>query len=334
MYRLREAAFLAASVWAASTSFAQPSPLPPSEAPSPGPVPTVAPPSDDQPEPAPVQTDPPAEPPAFEQEIRQADAAYVAAFNAKDAAALGDLWAPEAVYVDRSTEEEVVGRDAIVAQYAALFEASPELKLDIEAESIQLLSPAVAVEHGTAKFISPDADPERIAFVAVWVRRDDKWLLDRVSDEASVNPSRNYEHLRQLEWMIGEWIDQDDRATVEIDCRWTANKNFIVREFAASAGGVVDISGIQVIGWNAEKKRLQSWTFDSDGGFAEGIWTATNGRRWYVRNRGYTSDGARISATSVIRTIDDDSFGWQTIDQAIDGEILPNNDETLVVRRP
>jgi uncharacterized protein (TIGR02246 family) len=334
MSRLRSAAFLVALPCAAHVGFAQETPLPSNAAPPTAPVPTVAPDHTAPLPPAASQADAPAEQPAFESEIRQADAAYVAAFNAKDAAALAAQWSPDAVYVDRSTGEETVGREAIAAEYATLFEASPELKLDIEADSIELISPGVAVEHGTAKFISPDADPERIDFISVWVRRDDKWLLDRVSDEATVDPSPHYEHLRELEWMIGEWVDQDDQATVETECRWTRNKNFILREFAVAVGDQIDISGVQVIGWNAETKRLQSWTFDSDGGFAEGTWTAADGgRRWYVRNRGYTSDGARVATTNVIRTIDDDSFGWQTIDQAVDGEILPNIDETLVVRR-
>lgn len=333
MPRLRTAAFLVPLLCAALFGLAQEVPLPPNAAPPPAPATTVAPEASAEPTPSTDESGPPAEQPVFEKEIRQADAAYVAAFNAKDAAAVAALWSPEAVYVDRSTGEEVVGREAIAAEYKTLFEASPELKLDIEAQAVQLISPAVAVEHGTAKFVSPDADPERVDFIAVWVRRDEKWLLDRVSDEASVNPSPHYEHLRALEWMIGEWVDQDDQATVEIDCRWTANKNFILREFAVSVGDQIDISGIQVIGWNAESKRLQSWTFDSDGGFAEGTWTAAGGRRWYIRNRGYTSDGGRVASTNVIRTIDDESFGWQTIDQAVDGEILPNIDETLVVRR-
>lgn len=332
MPRFGSAALFVALLCAANVGFAQEAPPPVNQAPASGDAPTAAP---DQAVLQPSSTDQaevPAEQPEFETQIRQADAAYVAAFNAKDAQALAGLWSPEAVYVDRTTGEETVGREAIAVQYASLFEASPELKLAIEAESIQLISPAVAMERGTAKFISPDDAPELVDFVAVWVRRDDKWLLDRVSDEAKVDPSPHYERLREIEWMIGEWVDQDEQATVELNCRWSRNKNFMIREFAVSVGDKIDISGIQIIGWNAEASRLQSWTFDSDGGFAEGTWTAATGR-WYVRNRGYTADGGRVAATNVIRMIDDDSFGWRTIDQSLDGEILPNVDETLVVRR-
>ena len=90
---------------------------------------------------------------------------------------------------------------------------------------------------------------------------------------------------------------------------------------------------MQVIGWNAANKRVQSWTFDSEGGFAEGTWSKTNDR-WFVRNRGYTSEGEPVTTTNVIRPIDENSFGWRTIERIVDGELLPNVDETLVVRRP
>lgn len=331
MTRVRSFASFAALACAAVWCQAQEPPPPPGGTPAP----SASPQTEDSAPAQPDSVESAAEPdaPAYEAEIRKADEAYVAAFNAKDAAALAALWSPEAVYVDRSSGEEIVGREAIAAQYASLFEASPELKLDLDAQSIQLLSPGVAMEHGTAKFISPQGDPELIDFVAVWVRRDDKWLLDRVSDEATVDPSPHYEHLREIEWMIGEWVDQDDQATVELNCRWARNKNFMIREFSVSVGDEIDLSGVQIIGWNPEANRLQSWTFDSDGGFAEGTWTATTGR-WYVRNRGYTSDGGRVAATNVIRVIDNDSFGWRTMDQSLDGEILPNVDETLVIRRP
>ena len=45
--------------------------------------------------------------------------------------------------------------------------------------------------------------------------------------------------------------------------------------------GQVDISGIQVIGWDPIAKAIRSWTFDSNGGFAEGKWEH-RGDRWFI----------------------------------------------------
>ena len=109
---------------------------------------------------------------------------YVEAFNKRDARTLASYWSPEAVYVNRISGEQVVGREAIAAQFKSLFDSATNLKLAVNVESIQFVSPNVAVEHGTAKFLSPDAEPEETEYSAVYVRRDGKWLLDRVTDEA------------------------------------------------------------------------------------------------------------------------------------------------------
>ena len=54
------------------------------------------------------------------------------------------------------------------------------------------------------------------------VKRDGQWLIDRVSEvEVSPPPPSNYEHLKELEWMVGKWVDQDEEATVHTECDWT-----------------------------------------------------------------------------------------------------------------
>ena len=126
----------------------------------------------------------PGEPSADEAAIRKADAAYVQAFNKHDAKALADAWSPEAVYLNRVTGAEVVGRVAIAEQFAALFKDQPEVKLDLSVASIQFVSPNVAVEQGTAKTLTPKTAPEEEEYSAVFVRRDGQWLLDRVTEKA------------------------------------------------------------------------------------------------------------------------------------------------------
>ena len=49
-------------------------------------------------------------------------------------------------------------------------------------ESIRLLSPNVAVEHGTAKILALKGEPEEVKYTALYVKRDGKWSLDRVTD--------------------------------------------------------------------------------------------------------------------------------------------------------
>ena len=273
----------------------------------------------------------PSEPSADEAAIRKADQAYVQAFNKHDAKVLADAWSPEAVYLSRVTGDEVVGRAAIAEQFAALFKDQPEVKLDLNVESIQFVSPNVAVEYGTAKTLAPNAAPEEIAYSAVFVRREGQWLLDRVTDRAKEAAPSRYEQLKPLEWMIGHWVDKDDNVNIETQCQWTKNQSFITRSFTVAAGGEIDMSGMQIIGWDPAAKTIRSWTFDSDGGFAEATWTCKKDR-WFIQNKGILADGRKASMVNVIKPIDQNSFTWQTVERTAGGELLPNIDEVLIVR--
>ena len=273
-----------------------------------------------------------AQPSTDEAAIRATVAAYVQAYGKHDAQALADLWSPEAVYTNRLTGEEVVGRAAIAEQFAALFKEQPELKLDVNPESIQLLSPNAAVEHGTAKLLSPQGEPEELKYTAVYVKRDGRWLLDRVTDGTEAEAPSHYEQLKSLEWMVGTWIDQDETAQIETECSWTKNRNFLTRSFSISIGDRIELSGMQIIGWDASTKSIRSWTFDSYGGFNEADWTFKQDR-WFIRNKGTLADGRKASAVNVMKPVHADSFTWQTVERTAGGELLPNVDEVLIVRK-
>jgi uncharacterized protein (TIGR02246 family) len=273
----------------------------------------------------------PSEPPGAEVAIKKAVAAYVEAFNKHDAKALAEQWSPEAVYLNRVTGEEVVGQKAIAEQFTAIFKERPNLKIDVSTESIQFLSPNVAVEHGTAKLAAAKGEPEEIEYTAVYVKREGKWLLDRVTDKAPEVVPSHYEQLKPLEWMVGRWVDDTEDARVETECNWTKNRNFLTRSFTVTVGDQVDMSGMQVIGWDAAAKQIRSWTFDSDGGFAEAVWTHKKDR-WYVHNKGILADGQKATMVNIIKPLDKDSFTWQTTERTLAGEILPNVAEVKIVR--
>jgi len=61
--------------------------------------------------------DPPRDQSADEAAIRKMVDSYVEAFNRHDAESLADHWSPDAVYLNRTTGEEVVGRSAIAEQF-------------------------------------------------------------------------------------------------------------------------------------------------------------------------------------------------------------------------
>jgi uncharacterized protein (TIGR02246 family) len=269
---------------------------------------------------------------AEEAAIRKAVEAYVAAFNQGDSKALAAMWSPEAVYTNPLSGEQVVGREAIEKQFAAIFAEAKGAKLEATTDSIGFVSPNVAVEQGTAKVIRPDQSPGESQYTAVYVKRDGQWLLDRVTEEDVVVVPSHHEHLKELEWMIGRWVDQDDTATVVTECDWTKNSNFITRSFTVQIQDRIDMAGMQIIGWDPAAKQIRSWVFDSDGGFGQATWKNKD-NRWYIQQTGILPDGRKSSSVSIITKVDDNTCTLQSVNRAVDGELLPNVDEVEVVRQ-
>ncbi len=209
--------------------------------------------------------------------IEQSVQSYIAAFNAGDAKKLASHWAPDAVYINPLTGTEVEGREAISKEMQEILQDVKGTRLTVDVESIQFISPGVAVEKGTSKLISPTGEIEESVYTAIHVKRDGKWYLDRITEEEIPVVLSNYEHLKDLEWLIGDWTDSDASGSVQTTCKWTKNKNFMVRYFTASTRDRIQLSGLQIIGWDPARKQIRSWVFDSDGGFSEGRWTKKKG---------------------------------------------------------
>ncbi len=269
---------------------------------------------------------------ADETAIRKSVETYVTAFNQGDAAALAALWSPAAVYTNPLSGEQVVGREAIEKQFAAIFAKAKDTQLEAKTDSIQFISPSVAVEHGTAKVIIPEQTPEETEYTAVYIKRDDQWLLDRVTEEEVVITPSHYEQLKDLEWMIGSWVDQDDEATVVTECSWTKNNNFLARAFTVQIRDRIDMAGMQIIGWDPATKQIRSWVFDSDGGFGQGTWTKKK-NRWYIQQSGVLPDGRKSSSVNIITCVDDKTCTLQSVNRMADDELLPNIEEVTITKQ-
>jgi uncharacterized protein (TIGR02246 family) len=272
---------------------------------------------------------------ADEAAIRASGKAFIEAYDARDAKKIATLWSPEAIYVDPLTGEQSVGRDEIEKVFQQAFSDKQDAKLQVDVHSIDFVSPNVAIVRGVAHVIRPGEEPADSDFTSVRVKRDGQWLIDRVSEvEQEKTPPSNYEHLKELEWMIGSWHDDDPRPSVEIqtDCAWTKNKNFMTRSYAVAIGDEVRKSGMQIIGWDPVAKQIRSWIFDSDGGYGEGSWTR-KGDKWIIQNSITLPDGGKATSRNTITKLDDNSFRWESVNRDIDGELQPNVDPVIVVRK-
>ena len=131
------------------------------------------------------------------------------------------------------------------------------------------------------------------------------------------------EQLKQLEWMIGDWVDESPEALVVTSYRWTDNQCFILSEFKVQCSGQQEMTGTQRIGWVPLAKTIRSWVFDSEGGFGEGTWTR-DGDQWIVKRTGVTRDGKIASSTNVITRVSNDRMTWQSRDRIVGGETTPD----------
>lgn len=266
-------------------------------------------------------------------QIEDEVAAYVEAFNAKDAEALSQHWADSGVYVRPADGERLAGREAIRKEFEATFAQAPDAVLTVKVDAIRFVTSDVAIEEGSAEVTSPDAEPTRSGYTAVHVKRGGQWQIDSIREielPARQEPASN--HLAELAWLVGDWADQSEDATVETSVAWTKNEKFLSYSFKVAAGDLDELEGTQVVGWDPVQKSICSWMFDSDGGFGDGVWTR-KGNRWKVNLHQVLADGRIASSTNVYTYVDDNTFTWQSTDRDIDGVRLPDVDPVTMVRR-
>jgi uncharacterized protein (TIGR02246 family) len=267
-----------------------------------------------------------------ERAIRQTADDFAKAYNAHDAQAIAKLFAPDG---ELASEEGDVqqGRDEIAEEFAAVFEQFPEAKIKIEIRSVRFLTPNVAVEDGTASVVRTPGDaatPTR--YTVIHSKQDGRWQIASTRDY-SAGEDLGVEELAQLNWLEGEWVDESPDAMVMTKYSWTDNHRYLLSEFTIQVGGRGVMTGSSRMGWDALNKVIRSWVFDSEGGFTEGNY-ARDGDRWIIKMTGVTRDGKAASATNIVTRLSKDRMTWESRDRVVDGEVEPDIEPVLVVRKP
>jgi uncharacterized protein (TIGR02246 family) len=258
--------------------------------------------------------------------------AFVEAFHKGNASAVAAFWTTDGTYTDQKGHH-LNGRDAIEKAFKSLFAEHKGLKLRIDSVALRFVTPNVAVEDGTTEVIPPDGGPpSRARYTIVHVKKDDQWYLDSVR-EAAFTVATNYENLKALEWLIGEWDDDTDKGEIgRVTFSWAPNQNFIVSSYATTFKNVSLTSGTQWIGWDPTTKRIRSWTFDADGTFGEGTWTV-DGDKLLIRTSAVLRDGKKVTATNTVKRLDADTVTWESRDRTLNGKELPDITAIKMKRR-
>jgi uncharacterized protein (TIGR02246 family) len=259
--------------------------------------------------------------------------AFTRAFDRGDAAAAAATFAEDALVVEEHGER-IEGRAAIRDHLAASFIDSPGSTITIKVDSLRFLGPDTALEEGrtTITPAGPGAVPEITRFTVVYIKQNGQWFQSAVRDEFSQDLSP-HDRLKELEWLVGDWINESQDAIVNTSCKWTDDGNFLIRDFTMKTLGQPVLSGTQRIGWDAVKHQFKTWIFDSEGGFGEGYW-ARDGARWVIKTNGVRQDGQPASATNIITRLSRDRLSWQSVDTTLGAVAVAGINEFTVVRKP
>jgi uncharacterized protein (TIGR02246 family) len=265
-----------------------------------------------------------------EKAIQDAAVKFVDAYNEKNVDAMAKLFDPKG-RVEEADGTLIVGEEALRAAFTEAFQAEPAAQIGLEMDSLMLLTPDIAVEEGATEFF-PDGETmtSRGRYLVVHQKKEGVWrMISARSLEKEV--ISNYEFLRQLEWLAGEWIDEDALETVETTFQWDEGRNFLVQNFEVKRGSELLLKGSQRLGWDPQRKEIRGWIFDSKGGFAESRW-AEMGEAWKVTTSGVTADGASQSETRTL-VPGVDRVGVLISNRIVGGEAMPDL-EFMMVRRP
>jgi len=269
--------------------------------------------------------------PPQQKEIEKMNDEYVAAFSRADDKALAAFYTEDADQTDGEGNEVLSGRAAIEKQLKNYFDGNKGAVVELHTDSVRSLAAEVVLEKGEAVVTQADGNSTKSNYLAVHVRREGKWLIAHLTEIISQAALTPYSHLQELEWMIGSWKDNTSEAEVHTSCGWAANKTFLTRSFSAISKDRGELEGTEVMGWDPIKGNIRAWTFDSEGGFSEAIWTR-DGNRWLIQSVTTLPDGRKASAHSTITHVSDDKYTWESSNRVLDGEVRPNIDKIEIDR--
>ena len=210
------------------------------------------------------------------------------------------------------------GRNAIQKQYVQLFKEHPGATVTLFIDSFRFFGPDTAIERGIAKVKLPGAKQSTAArYSVVHARRDGKWSMVAGHDVPYVSDLDD-DHLKDLEWLIGEWKPEVKGAGPSAKFEWMGGRNFIKNTYTAIKDGETAPAGGEMIGWNPKLARIVSWHFDPQGGFGSDVW-AKDGNKWVITATATSHEGSDATAVNSITKNDANSFTWQSSNRTLDG---------------
>jgi uncharacterized protein (TIGR02246 family) len=267
-----------------------------------------------------------------EQAVRQVTQDFVKAFNAGNAEKVAALFLGGGQLIDDAGNVHR-GAANIKEAFGRFFQKFPAATSTMTADSVSMVTPTLAIEEGRRMVSTKDGQSSAATrYTLVMIKEDGEWKIAsarEVDNDDSLSP---HERLKPLAWLVGDWVDEGSDAVVQISCKWSEDKNYLLVDFNAKVKGKPAMKSSQRIGWDPLTEKIKSWVFDSDGGNGEGIWSHVE-NRWVIKSTAVLPDGQTGSATIVLEPRDKNSYLMKGFDR-IRGKTAEPDFEVTIVRRP
>ncbi len=268
---------------------------------------------------------------AEDQVIRNSISEYCDAFNAGKIDVLLGYWNDDADYVDEDGKA-YHGKEAIGALFKSSLEELKGTKLGLKIDNLHLVKPDVAIEDGVATLTGPDGEASDGRYTVVWIKNGDHWRISSAHDlpkKEKPAEAANADYLKPLDWLIGDWTSDDNGRKVNLSTKWVLDKNYIVQDYTVTGETGDDLKVMQLIGYDPLSGQIKSWSFDSRGGYGEGLWQRED-NTWTSESTGVLSDGRVGSSVNSVRFVDDTHLEWRATGRNIEGQPMPDAEVKFV----
>jgi hypothetical protein len=132
-------------------------------------------------------------------------------------------------------------------------------------------------------------------------------------------PVSNYDHLKELEVYVGEWIGKakipeaadapaaGKEVTVPVTTKWILNKNVLLAEWKVKVGDEVVNQGKWSWWWDAKRNQIRALSINMQGSFGESTWTK-QGNKLVAEWIGATGQGEVTHAILTTTAADSDTL--------------------------
>ncbi len=268
-----------------------------------------------------------------EQAVRAVVDALKGAINREDAEAAAALFAPDGDWINPAGQL-VKGREAIRREMELHFAEIDRGELAASPLQMRFLGSDVAVIDGTSRDVpEPPGPPADHRHTVIFVKQDGRWQIAAIRAAISF-PASHYEHLKDLEWLVGSWRYRrktPEPEAIDSTWKWADNKNFLVHEFTVRVNNQVVAWGTARVGWDPVAQKIKSWLFESDGTVLEATWSR-DGDRWLIHRKGALASGVRIESVDVMTRVDADTFRFESTSRVAEGVAAPDR-EPVVMKR-